>query len=123
MMRVSWVVLLASMSLASMSQLAIAQGILPRPPMGTLDIQRHFDFAWSDTGEQGDWAGRDFACTKGVIPSAQHCNAQTQGYVAVCWPNRRTGECGGATEWCTYKSVTRATRRDGNAPGRVWECK
>ena len=76
----------------------------------------------STTGMFTDWSGRDFSCTPGVTPVPQLCNATTVGRVAVCWPNRRTGECGGATAWCTYKIVSIHQPGDGAAPGRVYEC-
>jgi len=46
----------------------------------------------------------------------------TRNLVAVCWPSRRTGECGNALQWCTYKRLTLQTRPDGSAPGEVFVC-
>jgi hypothetical protein len=80
------------------------------------------DVFWRDTGMQADWPDRDFSCTQGASPNSQLCNAGTRGRVAVCWLNRRTGECGGATAWCTYKDLTLDTPPTGVSPGRVYVC-
>jgi hypothetical protein len=79
--------------------------------------------SWRETKLDGDWGGRDRACSQGATPRPEQCNAATRGQVAVCWTNRKTGECFGATAWCTYKTVTLNTPKDGRAPGRIYECK
>jgi hypothetical protein len=80
------------------------------------------DLFWRDTGMQADWPDRDFSCTQGASPNSQLCNPGTRGRIAVCWLSRRTGECGGATAWCTYKDLTLDTPPTGVSPGRVYVC-
>jgi hypothetical protein len=77
---------------------------------------------WQRKGIRADWGGRDFACSESPVPKPELCNAATRGLVAVCWQDRKTGECGGAVAWCTYKKVTLDTRPDGYAPGDVYVC-
>jgi hypothetical protein len=77
---------------------------------------------WKETGIRADWSGRDFACSMTQVPNNGLCNAATRGLVAVCWASRKTGECGGAVAWCTYKRVTLQTIPDGAAPGEVYVC-
>jgi hypothetical protein len=67
---------------------------------------------WDDTGIFADWGARDFACSQGATPKDNLCTAATNKFVAVCWVNRQTGECGNATAWCTYKSVTNGHSSD-----------
>jgi hypothetical protein len=77
---------------------------------------------WKETQIRGDWKGRDFACTLGQDPDGTKCNAATKGLVAVCWPSRKTGGCGGSGPWCTYKKITVSTPPDGSTPGKVYTC-
>jgi hypothetical protein len=78
--------------------------------------------SWSTTGLQGDWAGRDRACSVGSTPLPEQCKIEHSGQVAVCWTDRRTGECGNAAAWCTYKTIGRMTPQDGGNPGQVYQC-
>jgi hypothetical protein len=78
---------------------------------------------WQRTDIRGDWTGRDFACSRGFAPKDALCNKSTRGFVAVCWNERQTGECGNAVEWCTYKNVSLETPMDGGAPGEIYICK
>jgi hypothetical protein len=75
---------------------------------------------WADTHMHAGWTDRDTGCTQGAAPDPKQCSIPTLGHVVVCWQNRRTGECGGATAWCTYKSVN--TPPNGGAPGEVYDC-
>jgi hypothetical protein len=77
---------------------------------------------WKETTIRGDWNGRDFRCTQGLLPQPDLCNAATKGLVAVCWPSRKTGDCGSSGPWCTYKKVTLSTPPDGSTPGVVYTC-
>jgi hypothetical protein len=79
--------------------------------------------SWHNANQTGDWAGRDRACSQGAIPRPEECTDAYIGQVAVCWPNRRTGECKGATAWCTYKFVKLGTIKNGGAPGNIYECR
>jgi hypothetical protein len=78
---------------------------------------------WWNTLTQGDWAGKDRACSQGATPRPSECTPAFYGQVAVCWTNRRTGECGGATAWCTYKFVELNTPQNGANPGMVYQCR
>lgn len=84
-------------------------------------------FVWAPTGIPGDWAGGDWNCSEGVKPRLDYCRSNTLGTVAVCWKARQTGypfpKCKGLATWCTYKTVTLATRKNGTAPGTVYECR
>jgi hypothetical protein len=77
---------------------------------------------WTDTNSLGDWGGRDRTCSQGSVPDPDQCRSEYRGQVAVCWSNRRTGECGGATAWCTYKTVGLTTPQNGGAPGHIYYC-
>jgi hypothetical protein len=77
---------------------------------------------WSNTRSQGDWGGRDRACSQGPRPDPDECRPEHRGQVAVCWTNRRTGECGGAVAWCTYKTVGLTTPQNGSNPGWIYYC-
>jgi hypothetical protein len=83
---------------------------------------RTADAILRDTYSQGDWQGRDRACSRGSIPDPNQCRPEYHGQVAVCWTDRRTGECGGATSWCTYKTVGLATPQTGYSPGQLYYC-
>jgi hypothetical protein len=91
-------------------------------PTGSAASQLYGGFAWRDTGMQADWPGHDYSCTQGASPNSQLCNRETRGRVAVCWLRRQTGECGGASEWCTYKALTLDVPPTGTSPGRVYVC-
>jgi hypothetical protein len=80
---------------------------------------------WTDSHVRYDWGDHDYGCSPGSVPQESFCNQDHVGHVAVCWQNRRTGECGGATAWCTYKTITEIMPRGvqpGSSPGEVWVC-
>jgi hypothetical protein len=78
--------------------------------------------AWTNTNRQADWGDSDYGCSPGNTPEPRFCDSTHVGHVAVCWPNRRTGECGGATSWCTYKTIDASAPPNGASPGTVWVC-
>ena len=83
---------------------------------------------WINARAKGDWPGKDFACTGGVMPKVKFCDSAHVGNVAVCWvpKDRQTGypfkECQGQKSWCTYKSVNLSQRQTGSRPGQLYIC-
>jgi hypothetical protein len=78
---------------------------------------------WNTAGEMGDWTGHDYACSEGQTPKPEFCTVTSRNTVAVCWLNRKTGECNNVTTWCTYKNIPFTTKQDGKAPGLVFVCR
>ena len=40
---------------------------------------------WTYTNQLADWPGQDYGCSKGAKPSANFCDENNLGNVAVCW--------------------------------------
>lgn len=106
------------MRLCARSFVAIAFALVAGCAFSTIANAGH----WGDTFTQADWGDHDWSCSPGAAPNPQMCDSAHVGQVAVCWPHRPTGECGGAEAWCTYKTVHVDTPRNGTAPGEVYQC-
>ena len=95
--------------------------------------------SWKDSGLIGDYSGTDFLCSQGATPRLEYCETRTslQQFwnvetvaIAVCWTDRRTGECGRTSAWCRYfkdviigEGPQRHIDMNGGAPGIVYYCK
>jgi hypothetical protein len=99
------------------------------------------EYRWVNTGQPGDWGGRDQASTsystpKRFVKGNVLCDRAHAGNVAVCWTNRPTGFpgvpadhtdiVGNPAQWCTYKTsaIRIFTNQDGGAKeaSQVWVC-